>query len=282
LRSPAKDGPGLGTLALIRTSAWKRSFQKFGVEAIVAKPADAATRNTTRMAGYRTDAPKGPVWVRSSTPPVASVAQQRVLKEALQGARAYWGNLPAHTTPSVVVYCSHGEVSEEIAGVVGGLKRVAPQAAIVVLSESASLPLARAALGAGASGLLHAGMPPGQLARGLAVAEEGQVVLPRALLNAAEAEERGPDLSTLTQRQLQSLELVAEGFSNTQIARRLWLSESTVKQHLRAAYKVLGVSNRADAARIFRRSKTLMSKPLRSSLGENVATKRPIRTKARS
>jgi hypothetical protein len=42
--------------------------------------------------------------------------------------------------------------------------------------------------------------------------------------------------------------LVAEGLSNAQIARRLYLSVSTIKQHLRKAYKLLGVKNRTQAA----------------------------------
>ncbi len=44
--------------------------------------------------------------------------------------------------------------------------------------------------------------------------------------------------------------LVAEGSSNAQIAKRPYLSESAVKQHLRATYKVLGVSDRKEAARL--------------------------------
>ena len=44
--------------------------------------------------------------------------------------------------------------------------------------------------------------------------------------------------------------MIADALTNAQIARRLFLSESTVKQHLRAAYKVLGVSNRTEAARL--------------------------------
>jgi DNA-binding NarL/FixJ family response regulator len=40
--------------------------------------------------------------------------------------------------------------------------------------------------------------------------------------------------------------------SNAEIARRLYLSESTIKQHLRAVYKELGVRNRTQAARTMR------------------------------
>jgi DNA-binding NarL/FixJ family response regulator len=47
---------------------------------------------------------------------------------------------------------------------------------------------------------------------------------------------------------------VVDGLSNAQIAARLYLSESTVKQHLRAAYKLLGVKNRTEAARLIRNS----------------------------
>ena len=46
---------------------------------------------------------------------------------------------------------------------------------------------------------------------------------------------------------------VVEGLSNAEIGRRIYLSESTIKQHLRAAYKLLGVSNRTEAANLFRR-----------------------------
>ena len=42
------------------------------------------------------------------------------------------------------------------------------------------------------------------------------------------------------------------GLTNVQIAKRLFLTESTVKQHLRAVYKALGVSNRTEAIRLLR------------------------------
>jgi DNA-binding NarL/FixJ family response regulator len=40
--------------------------------------------------------------------------------------------------------------------------------------------------------------------------------------------------------------------SNAEIAGRLYLTESTIKQHLRAVYKVLGVHNRTEAAKTMR------------------------------
>jgi DNA-binding NarL/FixJ family response regulator len=53
----------------------------------------------------------------------------------------------------------------------------------------------------------------------------------------------------LTSRELAVLRLVAEGLSNAQVARRLWISEPTVKYHLSRTYEKLGVSNRTGAAR---------------------------------
>lgn len=59
---------------------------------------------------------------------------------------------------------------------------------------------------------------------------------------------RGSDLTALlTTRQTEILALVAEGLSNAEIASRLYLTESTVKWHIRKILRALGVSNRAQA-----------------------------------
>jgi DNA-binding NarL/FixJ family response regulator len=53
----------------------------------------------------------------------------------------------------------------------------------------------------------------------------------------------------LTARQLEILRAVAEGRTNAEIARQLWLTEQTVKFHLSKIYRRLGVSNRTEASR---------------------------------
>jgi PAS domain S-box-containing protein len=59
---------------------------------------------------------------------------------------------------------------------------------------------------------------------------------------------RGQDLTKLlTPRQIEILGLVAEGLSNSEIASRLYLGESTVKWHVRKILRALGVANRAQA-----------------------------------
>jgi len=55
---------------------------------------------------------------------------------------------------------------------------------------------------------------------------------------------------TLTRRELEVLQLTADGSSNREIGAKLWLSPETVKFHLANAYRKLGVGNRNDALRV--------------------------------
>jgi DNA-binding NarL/FixJ family response regulator len=59
----------------------------------------------------------------------------------------------------------------------------------------------------------------------------------------------GPKQPALTARELEIVHLVAHGYTNAQIAERLWVTRRTVKFHLVNAYRKLGVSNRTQAAR---------------------------------
>jgi DNA-binding NarL/FixJ family response regulator len=57
-----------------------------------------------------------------------------------------------------------------------------------------------------------------------------------------------PRQDELTDRELDVLRLVAEGMANKQIARKLGISERTVKAHLTSVFQRLGVSDRVQAA----------------------------------
>jgi DNA-binding NarL/FixJ family response regulator len=53
----------------------------------------------------------------------------------------------------------------------------------------------------------------------------------------------------LTKREIEILRLVAEGYSNSQLAKMLWVTEQTVKFHLSNIYRKLDVANRTEASR---------------------------------
>jgi DNA-binding NarL/FixJ family response regulator len=173
------------------------------------------------------------------------------LKEALDGrARVHVGHsAPTDAeVPCCAVFDSSG--AESIPEGIERIRAVNPAIAILVFSLHVDLPLARAALRHGARGFIHAGMELDQIARAMEVAHGGEIVAPRKLLEYLIANGDSADLDALTIRQREILHLVAQGLSNKQIASNLFLSESTVKQHLRAAYKVIGVSDRKEAARL--------------------------------
>jgi len=67
--------------------------------------------------------------------------------------------------------------------------------------------------------------------------------------------------SELTRREMEILQLVAEGHSNAELARMLWVTEQTVKFHLSNVYRKLGVANRTEASR-WAQLQGLLNQPL--------------------
>lgn len=157
---------------------------------------------------------------------------------------------PEGKSPSLTLVCAEGE---EVTAEVVRVRGLAPGAAVVVLGARNNVRLARAALRAGARGFLHADMRVSEVVRAVSVALGDEIVVPRDLVSGLIKGGEATDLSALNARQREILPLVAEGLTNAQIAKRLFLAESTVKQHLRAAYKHLGVKKRTEAARLFER-----------------------------
>jgi DNA-binding NarL/FixJ family response regulator len=113
-----------------------------------------------------------------------------------------------------------------------------------------------AAIRAGASGFLLKDVRPSQLVDAIRVVADGEALLApavtRRLLERFAAtlptpEERAPALATLTDRERDVLELVASGLSNSEIAERLFLGETTVKTHVSSMLRKLGLRDRVQA-----------------------------------
>jgi two-component system response regulator DevR len=67
--------------------------------------------------------------------------------------------------------------------------------------------------------------------------------------NGSEIEDEDEELPVLTRREREILRLLAEGHSNSELARMLWITEQTIKFHLSNIYRKLNVSNRTEASR---------------------------------
>ncbi|MFJ3513471.1 MULTISPECIES: response regulator [unclassified Streptomyces] len=103
-----------------------------------------------------------------------------------------------------------------------------------------------AAVEAGASGYLLKDAPPEELAAAVRTAAAGQSALAPAVALRLMDRMRTP-AQALTKRELEVLQLVADGLSNQQISKKLFLSQATVKSHLVHVYAKLGVDSRTSA-----------------------------------
>jgi DNA-binding NarL/FixJ family response regulator len=174
------------------------------------------------------------------------------LKEVLEGkADVCIGGESCAGSPSCVVLYA-GRTEEGCLEGMGRIRELYPGVPLLVLGSQLDLALAWAALKNGADGFVHAQMDPAQVLRAVEVVQKGELVAPRQLLRYLLSQNENPSIGDLSARQREILEMVVEGLSNAQIAERLYLSESTIKQHLRAVYKELGVRNRTEAAKAMR------------------------------
>ncbi|MEY9853337.1 DNA-binding NarL/FixJ family response regulator [Leifsonia sp. EB41] len=102
------------------------------------------------------------------------------------------------------------------------------------------------AIEAGASGYLLKDAPPDELVAAVRAAAAGESALAPVIAGRLMARMRAP-LTSLSTRELEVLELVAEGASNTDIAARLHITEATVKSHLVHIFTKLDVGSRTAA-----------------------------------
>jgi DNA-binding NarL/FixJ family response regulator len=127
------------------------------------------------------------------------------------------------------------------------LRETHPAVRVLVLTtfdtDSDVLP----AVEAGATGYLLKDAPREELIRAVRSAYRGESVLSPSVAGRLMGHVRRPADGTLSKREREVLALVADGTTNREAARRLFVSEATIKTHLLHIYDKLGVRDRAAA-----------------------------------
>jgi DNA-binding NarL/FixJ family response regulator len=125
---------------------------------------------------------------------------------------------------------------------------------IVVLSAEEDIHAIDSIMRAGAMGFIPKSSTSSALLSALLKVKEGEIYIPReiqAKINQLTPKRRIKSIkrnnnngTSLTGRQYEILELLARGYSNKQLSTALFISENTVKAHISAIFKALGVNSR--------------------------------------
>ena len=103
------------------------------------------------------------------------------------------------------------------------------------------------AIEAGATGYLLKDASQEELFRAVEAAARGEAVLSPSVATRLLGQVRAPAAEPLSTRELEVLQMIARGATNREAARRLFISEASVKAHLLHIYAKLGVNDRAAA-----------------------------------
>jgi len=135
------------------------------------------------------------------------------------------------------------------------IRAEAPRTGVVVFTMYKNPAYVYEAMNTGASGYILKSATKDELVRAIRAVHQGsgflqaEVTKPLLLRLAADAKVES-DRTNLTLREIEIVELLAEGHGNRDIARLLSISEETIKTHLRRIYEKLGASDRAQAVAI--------------------------------
>ncbi|MDK1118248.1 MAG: response regulator transcription factor [Anaerolineae bacterium] len=133
------------------------------------------------------------------------------------------------------------------------LKEVHPDICILILTSFAASDLVYKAIKAGALGYLLKDATCSQLTQSIREVAEGKASIQPAIAIKViqkfdESNDQGLMVEALTQRELETLKLIARGFSNQEIALSLHVHERTIAKYVSSVLKKLQVSNRTQAA----------------------------------
>jgi DNA-binding NarL/FixJ family response regulator len=124
-----------------------------------------------------------------------------------------------------------------------------PDTAVLVLTSFSDRPRILGAVEAGACGYLLKDASADEVAEGIRAAARGESPLdPRAARTVLDARKEPDPLEAFSEREREVLALLVEGLPNKLIARRLEISEKTVKSHLTRIFREIGVTDRTQAA----------------------------------
>ena len=143
------------------------------------------------------------------------------------------------------------DCSERVTELVGELKAEDKDLAVIVLSVDMNQEWLERMFNAGATGAISKSTHPTAVATLLRATLNGHIFHRLSFERTVNGHEpdvvAGEDLP-LTRRELEILQLVAAGSTNGDVARKLWVTEQTVKFHLRNIYRKLDVANRTEAS----------------------------------
>jgi DNA-binding NarL/FixJ family response regulator len=140
---------------------------------------------------------------------------------------------------------------------IDALRKAGESARVLVLTTYDTDRDVLPAIEAGATGYLLKDAPREELLRAVRAAFRGEPVLSPAVAGRLMGTVRKPASDALSQLELDVLRLVANGATNREVARRLFISEATVKTHLLHLYEKLGVRDRASAVAVAYRRELL-------------------------
>lgn len=168
----------------------------------------------------------------------------RVVGEAADAAGAL--SIVRVTAPAVILMDLNLGAGTSGVQATAQLRRLPDPPQVLVLTTYDTEADILAAVESGAAGYLLKDAPPAELFRAVRAAALGEMVLSPAVAARLFSRVTAAD-TALTEREIEVLELLADGLPNAQLARRLLISEATVKSHLSHIYAKLGVDSRAGA-----------------------------------
>ena len=191
---------------------------------------------------------KHPLWLSAMDSLLSAVGVQ-VVGRATTSDEAI--DLAREHRPDVFIAGIDASDAEDLRGM-ERVKRSCPETKVVIVADETDPAQIEAAFATGAEVYCVKTAEKEDLASAIRQAFRQSIYMAthgRPVAAVSSSVERTTAVQTLTRRELEILQLVAEGHSNSQLAKMLWVTEQTVKFHLSNIYRKLDVANRTEASR---------------------------------